>query len=67
MDADLIVMGAHTAGALGRMLFGSTTSHVVRRATCPVLVIHETRKERSSADVAEGVGVASVKTKGGGR
>lgn len=43
IDADLIVLGAHPRGALGRMLFGSTTSQVVRRAKCPVLVVHETR------------------------
>lgn len=44
VDADLIVMGAHTRGAVGRMLFGSTASHIVRRATCPVLVVRETQK-----------------------
>jgi nucleotide-binding universal stress UspA family protein len=48
MDADLIVMGAHTRGAVGRILFGSTTSHVVRRATSPVLVIHEPKAKRLS-------------------
>jgi nucleotide-binding universal stress UspA family protein len=36
-NADLIVMGAQGHGALGTMLFGSTTQTVVRRATCPVL------------------------------
>jgi nucleotide-binding universal stress UspA family protein len=35
--ADLIVMGAQGHGALGTMLFGSTTQTVVRRAACPVL------------------------------
>ncbi len=36
--SDLIVMGVHggLAGALG---FGSTTNHVVRSATCPVLTV----------------------------
>jgi len=33
-----IVMGSHRRGRLGRLLFGSTTAHVVRSATCPVLV-----------------------------
>jgi nucleotide-binding universal stress UspA family protein len=37
--ADLIVMGVRGRGALERLLFGSTTDHVVRRATCPVLTI----------------------------
>ena len=45
-DADLIVMGAHAGGALGRMFFGSTANQVVRRAACPVLVIQETKRER---------------------
>jgi nucleotide-binding universal stress UspA family protein len=34
---DLIVMGVHGRNALDLMLFGSTTNHVVRRASCPVL------------------------------
>lgn len=38
-EADLIVMGVHGRGALDLMLFGSTTHHVVREATCPVLTI----------------------------
>ena len=66
MDADLIVMGAHTGGAVGRMLFGSTASHVVRTATCPVLVIHETRKHRGS-QVPEAVGAAIGRSQGAGR
>jgi nucleotide-binding universal stress UspA family protein len=36
---DLIVMGAQGRGALGLTLFGSTTQHVVRAATCPVLIV----------------------------
>jgi nucleotide-binding universal stress UspA family protein len=38
-EADLIVLGVHGHGALDRMLFGSSTEHVVRQATCPVLTI----------------------------
>jgi len=40
-DADLIVMGAHGHGAIGRTLFGSTTHHVVREAPCPVLTVRQ--------------------------
>lgn len=58
MDADLIVMGSHTRGAVRRMFLGPTASNVVRRATCPVLLIHETRKQRPSAEAAEAVGRA---------
>jgi universal stress protein A len=36
--SDLIVMGAH-GGVLGALGFGSTTNHVVREATCPVLTL----------------------------
>jgi nucleotide-binding universal stress UspA family protein len=59
IDADLIVMGAHARGVVARMFFGSTSSHVVRRATCPVLVIHETHEERPSAEAAEALGAAA--------
>ena len=37
-SAELIVMGVHGSGATERW-FGSTTSHVVREATCPVLTV----------------------------
>jgi nucleotide-binding universal stress UspA family protein len=36
---DLIVLGVHGRNALDRLLFGSTASHVVRLATCPVLTV----------------------------
>jgi len=38
-QADLIVLGAHGSGPIDRMLFGSTTQHVVRQAPCPVLTV----------------------------
>ena len=59
LDADLIVMGAHTHGALGRMLFGSTASQIVRRATCPVLVVRET-SVKSSVAAREAAGRLSI-------
>jgi nucleotide-binding universal stress UspA family protein len=37
--ADLIVMGVHGRNPVDLMLFGSTTHHVVRESTCPVLTI----------------------------
>ena len=37
---DLIVMGAQGRGGVSLALFGSTTQQVVRRAECPVLVVH---------------------------
>ena len=36
---DLIVMGVRGRNALDLMLFGSTTNHVVRQASCPVLTL----------------------------
>ena len=38
-SADLIVMGVQGRGPVDRMLFGSTTQHVVRKAPCPVLTV----------------------------
>jgi len=32
-------MGIHGRGAVDLMLFGSTTQHVVRQASCPVLTV----------------------------
>jgi nucleotide-binding universal stress UspA family protein len=37
--AQLIVMGVHGRGVLDLTLFGSTTHHVVRGASCPVLTL----------------------------
>jgi nucleotide-binding universal stress UspA family protein len=39
MRPDLIVMGVRGRNPLDIMLFGSTTQHVVRHASCPVLTI----------------------------
>lgn len=36
---DLIVMGVHGRGAADLLFFGSTTQHVVRAASCPVLTL----------------------------
>ena len=38
-SADLIVAGVHGRSALDRLVFGSTTEHLVRRATCPILTV----------------------------
>jgi nucleotide-binding universal stress UspA family protein len=59
LDADLIVMGAHSKGALGRLFFGSTANQVVRRATCPVLLVQERADGRAHAVVEEAAGAAS--------
>lgn len=37
--ADMIVVGSHGRGTVGRFLIGSVSDHVVRNAQCPVLVV----------------------------
>lgn len=37
--ADLIVVGSRGHGTVGRFLIGSVSDHVVRHATCPVMVV----------------------------
>lgn len=41
--ADMIVIGSHGRGSLGRLLLGSVSEHVVRHATVPVLVVRPNR------------------------
>jgi|GEM_PF-690537 len=39
-ECDMVVMASHVRGAIGRMVIGSTTDEVARKATIPVMVIH---------------------------
>jgi len=45
-QADLIVMGVTSRGAIGRRLIGSTAARVMRRAGCAVLAVPEQKLER---------------------
>lgn len=36
---DLIVLGTHGRGAIGKALLGSVADHVIRLAECPVMVV----------------------------
>jgi nucleotide-binding universal stress UspA family protein len=40
IEADLIVVGTHGRELFGRMLLGSVTEAMLRRAPCPVLTLH---------------------------
>ncbi len=41
INADLLVCGAHGWTAVERFLLGSVSDHLVRHASCPVLVVRE--------------------------
>ena len=41
--ADLIVVGTHGRGPVGRLFLGSVSDHVVRHARCPVTVVRPKR------------------------
>lgn len=47
-EADLVVMGAHGSRPVPLAWFGSTTTRVVRQASCPVLTL----RPRAAARVA---------------
>jgi nucleotide-binding universal stress UspA family protein len=47
LNADLIVMGSPNRSAVDRIVMGSTTSPVLRRAQCPVLVVPGSRGQDS--------------------
>ena len=38
-QADLIVVGSHGRGRVGRFVLGSVSDHVIRNATAPVLIV----------------------------
>lgn len=48
---DLVVMGTHGRGGLGRLVLGSVANTLIRRSTCPVLTV----REREEADASSGV------------
>jgi nucleotide-binding universal stress UspA family protein len=48
--SDLIVMGTHGLRGFDRLMLGSVTDRVMRRATCPVLVVREPPRDFVVAD-----------------
>lgn len=47
--SDLIVVGSRARGPLGSIWFGSTSQHIVRAATCPVLTVRPPRSDELAA------------------
>jgi len=45
LEADLIIISTHGRGGLSHVLLGNTVEKVVRRASCPVLVVREHEHE----------------------
>jgi nucleotide-binding universal stress UspA family protein len=54
-NADLIVIGTHGRTGLKHALMGSTAERVVRRAACPVLVVHSPDKRPANSKMSEPV------------
>ncbi len=54
-STDLIFMGVAGGGTLRRLFLGSTTNHVVREATCPVLTLRapQSTEHTSSEELVE--------------
>jgi nucleotide-binding universal stress UspA family protein len=50
--ADLIVVGSHCRGGVGRMLLGSVSDHVVRHSRVPVMVVPPIAVGTAGADGA---------------
>jgi len=51
---DLIVMGTHGQRGFDRLVLGSVTNRVMRRAPCPVLAVCKPSHESFAADMASG-------------
>ncbi|MFL5685481.1 MAG: universal stress protein [Chloroflexota bacterium] len=47
---DMILVGAHSRGRLGRLVMGSVSEYVARHATCPVLIVREQPTTSGSAE-----------------
>jgi len=49
-QSDLIVMGTHGLRGFDRLMLGSATDRVMRRASCPVMAVREPTHESIAAD-----------------
>jgi universal stress protein A len=50
---DLIVMGSHGRSGVKRLLLGSVAEQIIRRATCPVLIVKEPPSPPGYIDVRD--------------
>jgi nucleotide-binding universal stress UspA family protein len=50
LPADLLVLGSHGRSGLNRLLLGSVTERVMRKAPCPTLVVPPAVPDRSPAE-----------------
>jgi nucleotide-binding universal stress UspA family protein len=57
---DLIVMGTHGRRGYDRMVLGSVTDRVMRRAPCPVLAVSKPQHESEDSNLAESGGSHQV-------
>ena len=55
---DLILMGTHGRGTMGRLLMGNVAEKVVRIAPCPVMTVHHPEHEFIQPDALVATGTA---------
>ncbi len=55
IDARLIAVGTRGYGTVASLLLGSVSNAVIRHASCPVLIVHETESTRERSDAAQAV------------
>ena len=55
-SCDLIVMGSHGQGGLGRVLTGSVADAVLRHAACPVAIVKQARRPAPTAPLPSPAG-----------
>lgn len=53
-QADLVVVGSHGRGVVGRLVLGSVSEHVMRQAPCPVLVVRARPGSEATRDLRPG-------------
>jgi nucleotide-binding universal stress UspA family protein len=59
-DVDLIIIGTHGRGAMGRLIMGSVAERVVRTAPCPVLTVRQPEHDFLQPDALQSTRVEST-------